>query len=58
VIGNGDGGGKKKVRSSGVRSFQRRGAMMDMARYSGAFGNWTSGWTYKKGLCMSFNRIN
>ena len=31
VIGN-DGGGKEMVRSSGGRSFQRRGAAMDMTR--------------------------
>jgi len=31
VIGN-DGGGKEMVRSSGGRSFQRRGAVMGMAR--------------------------
>ena len=30
VIGNGGGGGKEMVRSSGGRSFQRRGAVMDM----------------------------
>jgi len=32
VIGNGGGGGKEMVRSSGGRSFQRRGAVMDMTR--------------------------
>ena len=32
VIGNDGGGGKEMVRSSGGRSFQRRGAVMDMAR--------------------------
>jgi len=32
VIGNDGGGGKEMVRSSGGRSFQRRGAGMDMAR--------------------------
>ena len=31
VIGNDGGGGKEMVRSSGGRSFQRRGAVMDMA---------------------------
>ena len=31
VIGNDGGGGKEIVRSSGGRSFQRRGAVMDMA---------------------------
>jgi len=33
MIGNGDGGSQEKVRSSGGRSFQRRGAGMDMARF-------------------------
>ena len=32
VIGNDGGGGKEMVRSSGGRSFQSRGAVMDMAR--------------------------
>src|SRR6218665_1609435 len=32
VIGNDGGGGKEMVRSSGGRSFQRRDAVMDMAR--------------------------
>ena len=32
VIGNDGGGCKEMVRSSGGRSFQRRGAVMDMAR--------------------------
>jgi len=32
VIGNDDGRGKENVRSSGGRSFQRRGAVMDLAR--------------------------
>ena len=32
VIGNDDGGGEEMVRSSGGRSFQGRGAVMDMAR--------------------------
>ena len=32
VIGNDGGGGKEMVRSSGGRSFQRRSAVMDMAR--------------------------
>src|SRR6218665_1157084 len=31
VIGNDGGGGKEMVRSSGGRSFQKRGALMDMA---------------------------
>jgi len=31
VIGNDGGVGKKMVRSSGGRSFQRRGAVIDMA---------------------------
>ena len=33
VIGNDGGGCKEMVRSSGGRSFQRRGAVMDMARF-------------------------
>ena len=32
VIGNDSGGGKEMVRSSGGRSFHRRGAVMDMER--------------------------
>jgi len=32
VTGNDNGGGKEMVRSSDGRSFQRRGAVMDMAR--------------------------
>src|SRR6218665_1551818 len=32
LIGNDGGGGKEMVRSSGGRSFQRRGAVMDRAR--------------------------
>ena len=32
VIGNDGGGGKEMVRSLGGRSFQRHGAVMDMAR--------------------------
>jgi len=32
VIGSDGGGGKDMVRSSGGRSFQKRGAVMDMAR--------------------------
>jgi len=32
VIGNGGGVGKEMMRSSDGRSFQRRGAVMDMAR--------------------------
>jgi len=32
VIGNNAGGGKEMGRSSGGRSFQRHGAVMDMAR--------------------------
>jgi len=32
VIGNDGGGGKEKVRCSGGMSFQRRGAVMNMAR--------------------------
>ena len=32
MIGNDGGGVKEMVRSSGGRSFQRRGAVMDMAR--------------------------
>ena len=32
MIGNNGGGGKEMVRSSGGRSFQRCGAVMDMAR--------------------------
>ena len=32
MISNDDGEGKEKVRSSGCRSFQRRGAVMDIAR--------------------------
>ena len=31
MIWNDDGGGKEKVRSSGGRSFQRRGAVTNMA---------------------------
>ena len=31
MIGNDGGGGKEMVQSSGGRSFQRRGAVMDMA---------------------------
>ena len=33
VIGNDGDGGKEMVRSSGGRSFQRRSAVMDMARF-------------------------
>ena len=32
MIGNDGGGGKEKVRCSGGMSFQRRGALMDIAR--------------------------
>jgi len=32
MIGNDGGGDKEMVRSSGGRSFQRRGAVMDMVR--------------------------
>jgi len=32
VIGNDGGGVKEMVQSSGVRSFERRGAVMDMAQ--------------------------
>ena len=32
VVGNDGGGGNEMVRSLGGRSFQRRGAVMDMAR--------------------------
>jgi len=32
VLGNDGGGGQEMVRSSGGRSFQRRGGVMDMAR--------------------------
>ena len=32
MIGNDGGGGKEMVRSSGGRSFQRRGAVMDTAQ--------------------------
>ena len=32
MIGNDDGGAKEKVPNSGCRLFQRRGAVMDMAR--------------------------
>ena len=35
VIGNDGGGGKEMVWSSGGRSFQRRGAVTDMARLVG-----------------------
>ena len=33
VIGNDGGGGKEMVRSSGGRSFQRGGAVMDTAQF-------------------------
>ena len=35
MIGNDGGGGEEMVRSSGGRSFQRRGAVIDMARAVG-----------------------
>jgi len=42
VIGNDSGGGEEMVRSSGGRSFQRRGAVIGMALYLGLMQNKTS----------------
>jgi len=36
MIWSDDGGGKEKMRSSGGRSFQRRGAVTDMTDINGA----------------------
>jgi len=44
VIGNDGGGVKEKVRSSGCKSFQSRGAVMDMAQLENMRWEVTGGW--------------
>ena len=46
MIGNDGGGDKEMVRSSGGRSFQRRGAVMDMAESA------------EGGCILSFSRLH
>ena len=48
-----DGGGTEKVRNSGGRSFQRRGAVLDIARLSVSF----SSKAVRKLRLVSVNRL-